>query len=61
MITAMFAWGRYGAYVWPAYGITLAGIGAAVLLAWHSYRRAKARLAKVDKGVSTRPDEAYKI
>jgi heme exporter protein CcmD len=58
MIAAMFAWGRYGAYVWPAYGITLAGIAAAVLLTWHSYRRAKARLADVDKGGAARPHEA---
>ena len=29
MIGAAFVWGKYGAYVWPAYGVTLAGILAA--------------------------------
>jgi heme exporter protein CcmD len=58
MIAAMFVWGKYGAYVWPAYGITLAAIGAVVLLAWRSYRRAKARLTDVDKSGAARPNGA---
>lgn len=40
--------GGYGAFVWPAYGVTVAGLLAAVLLTWRAYRRAKARLAMLE-------------
>ena len=58
MIGAAFVWGKYGAYVWPAYGVTLAGILAAVLLVWRSYRHAKARVAKLDQRGGPQPDRA---
>jgi heme exporter protein CcmD len=58
MTAAMFPWGKYGAYVWPAYGITLVAIAAAVLWVWRSYRRAEARLADADKIGAARPNEA---
>jgi heme exporter protein CcmD len=44
-----FNMGAYGAYIWPAYGVSaLALIGATVwtVAAW---RRAKARLAELEK------------
>jgi heme exporter protein CcmD len=56
MIGAAFIWGKYAAYVWPAYGITLAGILAAVLLIWRSYRRAKERLGELDKSSAAQLD-----
>jgi heme exporter protein CcmD len=49
-----FDMGSYAVYIWPAYGISaLAMIGATLwtLLAW---RRAKARLAALEKRPSQR-------
>jgi heme exporter protein D len=43
------AMGGYAAFVWPAYGATLAGLGAAVGLSWKAYARAKARLAALER------------
>jgi len=40
--------GGYGAYVWPAYAISLAALGAAVALTLAAYRRAKRRLARLE-------------
>jgi len=57
MIGAVFIWGRYGVYVWPAYGITLAAVSVTVLLVWRSYRRAQARLAEMGKSGGAYPDE----
>jgi heme exporter protein D len=39
------AMGGYAAFVWPAYGATLLGLGAAIALTLRAYRRAKAQLA----------------
>jgi heme exporter protein D len=36
--------GGYAVYVWPAYGISLAALAAAVLLTIRAYRRARAQL-----------------
>lgn len=41
--------GGYGAYIWPAYGASLIGIGLAIILTLSAYRRAKARLAALEK------------
>lgn len=48
-MSAFFAMGGYAAYVWPSYGISIAGIGAAVFLTWRAYVRAKALLSGVEK------------
>lgn len=42
--------GGYAAYVWPAYGITLIGLGGAVVVTLRSYARAKALLAEIGRG-----------
>ncbi len=39
--------GGYAAYVWPAYGLTLAGLVAAVLVILVRYERAKLRLKRM--------------
>jgi len=44
------AMGGYAAFVWPAYGVTLLGLGAATLLTLLAYWRAKARLAGLERG-----------
>jgi heme exporter protein CcmD len=46
---AFFAMGKYAAFVWPSYGISALGIVAAVVLSLHAYRRAKTRLAALER------------
>ena len=41
--------GGYAAYVWPAYGVSLLLLGAAIVLTLRGYFRAKARLAALEK------------
>jgi heme exporter protein CcmD len=41
--------GGYAAFVWPAYGATLLGLGAATLLICRAYARAKAHLAALER------------
>jgi heme exporter protein CcmD len=48
----MSAWtdmGGYGAFVWPAYGVTLLALSVAIAITLRAYRRAKDRLAKLEK------------
>jgi heme exporter protein CcmD len=47
---AFFAMGKYAAYVWPAYGASVLGIGLAVALTLSAYARAKKRLAALERG-----------
>ena len=47
---AFFAMGKYAAYVWPAYGVSLLGLGIAAGLTLSAYARAKRRLAALDGG-----------
>jgi heme exporter protein D len=48
-MSILFDMGGYAAFVWPAYGATLVGLGTVVILTWRAYGRAKARLAAVEK------------
>lgn len=48
----MSAWidmGGYAAFVWPAYGVSIAGLLATIGLTWRAYARAKARLGALEK------------
>ncbi len=45
----VLAMGGYAAYVWPAYGVSLLLLGAATVVTWRAYSRAKARLAALEK------------
>jgi heme exporter protein CcmD len=47
-MSAFFAMGKYAAYVWPAYGVSVLGIGAAIWLTLSAYRRAKQKLAALE-------------
>ncbi|HSZ74757.1 MAG TPA: heme exporter protein CcmD, partial [Rhizomicrobium sp.] len=40
--------GGYAAFVWPAYGVSVAGIVVAIVIVWRSYAKAKARLAALE-------------
>jgi heme exporter protein CcmD len=42
------AMGGYAAFVWPAYGVSVAGIAAAIGLTLRSYKRAKTRAASLN-------------
>ncbi|HEY4115889.1 MAG TPA: heme exporter protein CcmD [Rhizomicrobium sp.] len=42
------AMGGYAEYIWPAYGVSLLGVAAALYLTLRAYRRAKRSLAKLD-------------
>ena len=41
--------GGYAAFVWPAYGVTVLGLGIAIAMTLRAYERAKARLAALEK------------
>jgi len=47
---AFFAMGKYAAYVWPAYGASLIGLGFVVGVTLSAYARAKKRLAALENG-----------
>jgi heme exporter protein D len=40
--------GGYGAYIWPAYGISAVALGVATILSWRAWRAAKAKLAALE-------------
>jgi len=45
----ILAMGGYAAYVWPAYGVTVVLLGAAIAATLRAYARARARLAALEK------------
>jgi heme exporter protein CcmD len=48
-MSGFWAMGGYGAFVWPAYGISALGLAGATLWTLGAWRRAKARLAALEK------------
>jgi heme exporter protein D len=50
MMTHFFAMGGYAAFVWPAYGVSIIGIGAMIVVTLRGYARAKRDLAELDDG-----------
>jgi heme exporter protein D len=48
-MSVLLSMGGYAAFVWPAYGVSVLGLGAAIVLTLRSYARAKARLAALEK------------
>lgn len=47
-VAGFFAMGGYAAYVWPSYGVSAAGLVAAVVLTLGAYRRARASLSLLE-------------
>lgn len=45
-----FAMGGYAAFVWPAYGASILGIGAVIVATLRGNGRAKRRLAELEGG-----------
>ncbi|HEX4301213.1 MAG TPA: heme exporter protein CcmD [Rhizomicrobium sp.] len=48
-MSGLLAMGGYAAYVWPAYGVSVLLLGAAIAATWRAYARAKAQLAALEK------------
>ena len=48
-----FSMGGYALYVWPAYGFSVAGLAGMLILTLRADRRARARLEKAERGVSS--------
>jgi heme exporter protein CcmD len=44
-----FDMGAYGAYIWPAYGVSAVALIGATLWTVAAWRRAKAKLAALEK------------
>lgn len=49
-MTQFLEMGGYAAFVWPAYGVTLLGLGAAVVLTLRAYLRAQRLFARLGPG-----------
>jgi heme exporter protein CcmD len=47
------AMGGYAAFVWPAYGITFAGLGAALAVTLRAYAHAKSTFEKLEADEAT--------
>jgi heme exporter protein D len=45
-----FAMGGYAAYVWPSYGVSFIGLGAAIVIILRAYSRAQRALERAEKG-----------
>ncbi|HEY2070303.1 MAG TPA: heme exporter protein CcmD [Rhizomicrobium sp.] len=41
--------GKYAAYVWPAYGASVLGLGVAAFTVWRAYTNAVKRLAALER------------
>lgn len=48
-MSAVFDMGVYAAFVWPAYGVSIVGLLAAIGFTWRAYARVKARLVALEK------------
>jgi heme exporter protein D len=48
-MTHFLAMGGYAAFVWPAYGASVVGIGGIVFATVRGYARAKRRLSEIDE------------
>ena len=44
-----FDMGAYGTYIWPAYGVSALALFGATLWAWAGWRKAKAKLAALER------------
>jgi len=49
MIEDFLAMGGYAAFVWPAYGLSAAALIVALVLTLSAYKRAKTKLAALEK------------
>ena len=48
-MSEFLAMGGYGAFIWPAFGVSAVLLGGAAVLTMRAWRRARARLAALEK------------
>jgi heme exporter protein CcmD len=48
-VSNFFAMGGDGAFIWPAYGVSLLGLLAMIWQSWAAWRAAKKRLAALEE------------
>jgi heme exporter protein CcmD len=48
-MSGFFALDQYANFIWAAYGVSVLGIAAAIVLCVQAHARAKARLADLEK------------
>jgi heme exporter protein CcmD len=48
-MTAFFAMGGYGVFIWPAYGVSALALIAMVWQSWAAWRAAKKRLEDLEQ------------
>jgi len=48
-VSHFFAMGGYGAFIWPAYGVSFLGLLAMVWQSWAAWRAAKKRLKALEE------------
>jgi heme exporter protein D len=48
-VSSFFAMGGYGAFIWPAYGVSLVGLLAIVWQSWAAWRAANKRLKALEE------------
>jgi heme exporter protein D len=53
-IDAYLAMGGYAAFVWPAYGVTLAVLGGLAVHSWRRYRQSVRTLEELQRQTETR-------
>ena len=58
MSASVFSAGKYFAFVWPAYAISLGALVLAVTVVWRLYRRARMRLKEFEGAADERPRNA---
>ena len=51
-MNGFFAMGGYGAFIWPAYGVSALGLIAMVWHSWAAWRAAKKQLEALEEGRS---------
>ncbi len=54
-VATYLAMGGYAAFVWPAYAASFVGLAGAVVLTLAAWRRARARLARLEALKDDRP------
>jgi heme exporter protein D len=53
-IGAFFEMGGYAGFVWPAYGVAVAVLGALAAQSWRRYRESMRALERLQRGGRTR-------
>jgi heme exporter protein D len=47
-MSGFFAMGGYAVFIWPAYAVSVIGLGGMIGFTWRAYARAKAQAASLE-------------